>query len=112
MGATFSAPPRSRGCALTTRSRFWTTVGSASARGPAEPKKQAYRPPGARSAGGGLADLLRSELGSTSAESTTTATKVLGSGPDGAIQVAKSVVPGAAPETGNSQAAPGSRNAR
>lgn len=40
----------------------------------AEPKKQAYRPPGARS-GGGLADMLRKELGSTQVEASSTATK-------------------------------------
>lgn len=47
----------------------------------AAPKKQAYRPPGARGAGGGLADLLRKELGSTSAEASSTATKVGGPAP-------------------------------
>mmetsp|Transcript_19504 Transcript_19504/g.45344 ORF Transcript_19504/g.45344 Transcript_19504/m.45344 type:complete len:626 (-) Transcript_19504:413-2290(-) len=46
----------------------------AKASGPA-PKKQAYRPPGARG-GGGLAALLRQELGSTAGESHTTAVKV------------------------------------
>eukprot|EP00435_Cladocopium_sp_Y103_P006199 s3508_g2.t1 len=40
----------------------------------AKPKPAAYRPPGAR--GGGLAEQLRKELGSTSAEAATTATKV------------------------------------
>merc|ERR1712113_696236 len=39
--------------------------------------KQAYRPPGARS-GGGLADLLRKELGSTQADAPNSATKVFG----------------------------------
>lgn len=47
--------------------------GSAAAAKPAA--KQAYRPPGARG-GGGLAEQLRKELGSTQVQSSTTATKV------------------------------------
>jgi len=40
---------------------------------------KAYRPPGARGAGGGgLSEILRQELGSTSAEASTKATKVFG----------------------------------
>mmetsp|Transcript_81891 Transcript_81891/g.210975 ORF Transcript_81891/g.210975 Transcript_81891/m.210975 type:complete len:635 (+) Transcript_81891:177-2081(+) len=58
-----------------------------------EPKKQAYRPPGARG-GGGLAELLRNELGSTSADKSTTATKVFG----GASVPTHSLPPGCAPE--------------
>mmetsp|Transcript_34497 Transcript_34497/g.75286 ORF Transcript_34497/g.75286 Transcript_34497/m.75286 type:complete len:621 (-) Transcript_34497:92-1954(-) len=42
----------------------------------AAPKPKAYRPPAARAGAGGLADLLRQELGSTQAGSATTATKV------------------------------------
>lgn len=51
----------------------------ANAKAAAEPKKQAYRPPGARG-GGGLSEMLRKELGSTSASGLTSATKVF-SGP-------------------------------
>lgn len=39
-------------------------------------KAQAYRPPGARAAGGGLAEQLRKELGSTQVQSSGTATRV------------------------------------
>jgi len=74
--------------------------------GKAAPKKQAYRPPGARGAGGGLSDLLRKELGSTSADANTTATKIFAAkGP------MASTVPGAAPPTDAGGAA-NSRNAR
>jgi len=78
----------------------------------AKPKvSQAYRPPGAR-AGGGLADLLRKELGSTSADSAKTATKV------GAPTAAPMrLPPGASPEDfqqapSTSSGSGASRNAR
>eukprot|EP00406_Dinophysis_acuminata_P002607 CAMPEP_0179231532 /NCGR_PEP_ID=MMETSP0797-20121207/11391_1 /TAXON_ID=47934 /ORGANISM="Dinophysis acuminata, Strain DAEP01" /LENGTH=626 /DNA_ID=CAMNT_0020938621 /DNA_START=130 /DNA_END=2010 /DNA_ORIENTATION=- len=70
----------------------------------ADPKKQAYRPPAARGTGG-LAELLRSELGSTSADTKATATKMLPPGASG-----YSLPPGASP---SDSAGPGnSRNAR
>lgn len=75
--------------------------------GKAAPKKQAYRPPGARGAGGGLSDLLRKELGSTSAEGSSTATKVFA----GKAPMASNV-PGAAPVDGAGGQAANSRNAR
>lgn len=76
----------------------------------------AYRPPGARG-GGGLSELLRKELGSTSADSTTTATKVIpgGGGPSLPAYLPPGVSPdeylkgqGQAPSAGNNA----SRNAR
>lgn len=79
---------------------------SKTAGGKAAPKKQAYRPPGARGAGGGLSDLLRKELGSTSAETNSTATKIFA----GKAPMPQNV-PGAAPVDAAGQAA-NSRNAR
>lgn len=68
---------------------------------------QAYRPPGARAAsGGGLSALLRQELGSTSAESNSTANKV------GAGKVQHALPPGMAPPAEDEQAGGSSRNAR
>lgn len=75
----------------------------------AAPKKQAYVPPGARSSGG-LAALLRQELGSTSGESSGTATKVLGNNMAAPLVCQ---VPGAAPvEIKAEGASANSRNAR
>jgi len=74
----------------------------------------AYRPPGARG-GGGLSELLRKELGSTQASSTSTATKVI---PGGGPAIPASLPPGVSPEDylkgqGQGQASgPASRNAR
>mmetsp|Transcript_29764 Transcript_29764/g.81586 ORF Transcript_29764/g.81586 Transcript_29764/m.81586 type:complete len:633 (-) Transcript_29764:54-1952(-) len=85
------------------------TSGAAPSRSgyPAEPKKQAYRPPGARGAGSGLAALLRSELGSTAAEATTVATKVFGnSGPMAPLP------PGASPDDVKQASGASNRNAR
>lgn len=79
-----------------------------------EPKKQAYRPPGARGSGG-LADLLRKELGSTAADSTTTATKVIpGAGPVGMALLPPGASPDlyANPKAAASSASASSRNAR
>eukprot|EP00746_Dinoflagellata_sp_MGD_P014422 gnl/MRDRNA2_/MRDRNA2_131590_c0_seq1.p1 gnl/MRDRNA2_/MRDRNA2_131590_c0~~gnl/MRDRNA2_/MRDRNA2_131590_c0_seq1.p1 ORF type:complete len:627 (+),score=155.00 gnl/MRDRNA2_/MRDRNA2_131590_c0_seq1:100-1980(+) len=80
-----------------------------------EPKKQAYRPPGARGGGGyaggfggGLAAQLRSELGSTSAgPQTGTATKVTGK-----AAAPMNIVPGMAPPGASDQGSGASRNAR
>eukprot|EP00931_Biecheleriopsis_adriatica_P050782 TRINITY_DN29427_c0_g1_i1.p1 TRINITY_DN29427_c0_g1~~TRINITY_DN29427_c0_g1_i1.p1 ORF type:complete len:657 (-),score=180.27 TRINITY_DN29427_c0_g1_i1:39-1961(-) len=76
----------------------------------------AYRPPGARG-GGGFAAQLRQELGSTAAQSTTTATKV---GAPGPVNIPGALPPGVSPEQfmkgqqGQSQGGGGgaSRNAR
>lgn len=74
----------------------------------AKPKPAAYRPPGAR--GGGLAEQLRKELGSTAAEAATTATKV------GAYAPPVHLPPGASAADFAKAAAPAStsssRNAR
>lgn len=75
----------------------------------AAPKSQAYRPPGARGLGGGLAAQLRSELGSTSAEVSATATKVFGAGPAGPMQ---RLPPGASAQDVKEGAAASNRNAR
>lgn len=89
-----------------------TKVDNARAGAAPEPKKQAYRPPGARG-GGGLAELLRKELGSTSADSTTTATKVFASGP---AQSIPALPPGVSPDeylkAGGAKDSASSRNAR
>ncbi|CAE8699516.1 unnamed protein product, partial [Polarella glacialis] len=76
-----------------------------------QPSKQAYRPPGARG-GGGLSELLRKELGSTSADTVTTATKVAFGG--GLSQAMPRLPPGAAPQDHlqASDASGSSRNAR
>jgi translation initiation factor 2A len=76
--------------------------------GSAKAAPKAYRPPAARTAGGGgLSAILRQELGSTSADSSSTATKVFGRGPLGAA-----LPPGAAPPGAAEEDAGKSRNAR
>eukprot|EP00427_Karlodinium_veneficum_P034023 CAMPEP_0169291452 /NCGR_PEP_ID=MMETSP1016-20121227/62251_1 /TAXON_ID=342587 /ORGANISM="Karlodinium micrum, Strain CCMP2283" /LENGTH=591 /DNA_ID=CAMNT_0009382051 /DNA_START=130 /DNA_END=1906 /DNA_ORIENTATION=- len=91
----------------------WTAgpleFGTANPKSKAAPKPQAYRPPNARGAGsgGGLSALLRQELGSTSAESNSTATKVFG----GSRSVPGMLPPGAAPP-GEGEGDKNSRNAR
>merc|ERR1711924_444131 len=76
------------------------------ASGKAAPKPQAYRPPGARGAGGGaLAAMLRTELGSTAGESSSTANKVIGG------RTAQALPPGMAPQE-DQVGAGNSRNAR
>lgn len=77
---------------------------------PASPKKQAYRPPGARG-GGGLAELLRKELGSTAAESSTTAVKVTGAAPAAAAP-RQALPPGASPDLLKQQESASAANAR
>ncbi|CAE7039839.1 eif2a [Symbiodinium sp. CCMP2456] len=68
--------PRPRGAFQDRAPSPGRSAPASQAKAAAKPKAaQAYRPPGAR-AGGGLADLLRKELGSTSADAATTATKV------------------------------------
>ncbi|OLP86978.1 Eukaryotic translation initiation factor 2A [Symbiodinium microadriaticum] len=68
--------PRPRGAFQDRAPSPGRSAPASQAKAAAKPKAaQAYRPPGAR-AGGGLADLLRKELGSTSAGAATTATKV------------------------------------
>mmetsp|Transcript_58459 Transcript_58459/g.161766 ORF Transcript_58459/g.161766 Transcript_58459/m.161766 type:complete len:655 (-) Transcript_58459:107-2071(-) len=74
------------------------------------PQRQAYRPPGARGSGG-LAELLRQELGSTAAQGATTATKVAGGT---AFAPPQRLPPGCSPEDLKPQpsAAQASRAAR
>lgn len=73
----------------------------------AAPKKQAYRPPVGRS--GGLAELLRQELGSTAGDAKATATKTL---PPGATPAHMNLPPGATPADSQNSGAGNSRNAR
>jgi len=86
-----------------------SSSGTANPKSKAAPKPQAYRPPNARGAGsgGGLSALLRQELGSTSAESSSTATKVFG----GSRSFPGMLPPGAAPP-GEGEGDKNSRNAR
>lgn len=87
-----------------------SSSGNAGPKSKAAAKPQAYRPPNARggsSGGGGLSALLRQELGSTSAASNSTATKVFG----GARSVPGMLPPGAAPP-GEGEGDKNSRNAR
>jgi translation initiation factor 2A len=85
-----------------------SSSGTAGPKSKATAKPQAYRPPNARGvgSGGGLSALLRQELGSTSAESNSTATKVFGGRILGALP------PGAAPPGEGDQGDKNSRNAR
>lgn len=79
---------------------------AAKAGGPKAAAKQAYRPPGARSAGGsGLSAMLRQELGSTSAAGSSTANKTFG-------RVQHALPPGMAPPSQDDQGGGPSRNAR
>eukprot|EP00747_Dinoflagellata_sp_TGD_P165270 gnl/TRDRNA2_/TRDRNA2_186328_c0_seq1.p1 gnl/TRDRNA2_/TRDRNA2_186328_c0~~gnl/TRDRNA2_/TRDRNA2_186328_c0_seq1.p1 ORF type:complete len:648 (-),score=147.96 gnl/TRDRNA2_/TRDRNA2_186328_c0_seq1:253-2196(-) len=86
------------------------SAAAADAKAAAAPKKQAYRPPGARGAGGtGLTEMLRQELGSGAAETTTTATKVFSASSAGP---AARQIPGMAPvEAQGASAASGSSRA-
>jgi len=76
--------------------------------------KQAYRPPGARSAGGGgLAEMLRGELGSSAAgDQSTMATKVFGGSSMGMGRVPPGAAPPEAQAAGGASGSGASRNAR